>query len=239
MPIEEEQIARELSDYVERRLQTRDYALQSRDVMAASSDRRMPPVRGVALFVGSLTVAVAVGLGIAALAPDDPPITGASPSGSSIGQTPSASDMPSPNGSTLSPSSDVAASVAPAPLPISDCPLIAPSVLPDGSPPGEPRASSEFPDQPVVEWGAGSARVIQFAGHRSSFDPTSTDGSPTNGEFTEIRGNRALVLAEDDPAMGPRLGLPSIGWLLDGCPYILYLPSGTSPGQMLEYAEDF
>lgn len=230
----EKRIAGELLAYVDERVATRDYVMAAGEIARMQSDRQPARWRRAGI-AAALVAAVAIGFGISGLAPNDPQAGAPSPPAAAT-VTPSQTQSASPTPTALS-RSPSAPATAPT-LPTSDCPLVTPSMLPSGAEPGEPGVSNEYPGQPVVQWGSGADRILQFAGHRSTFDPASSEASP-NGVVTEVRGSRALALTHDEPSMGPRLGLPSLGWMGDACPYIVYFPTGTSLEQMLKYAAEY
>lgn len=245
----ERQLAGQLERHIDERFRPKDYDLAAREVINAARYRH----RGFssrAVLTGSVAAAALVlGLVVAAnlgaSRPVGSPASGSAPAGDASPTerlTPSPSQRSNPTATTsVTPAtSEPTAPASLADLPVSDCPPIPPAALPDGSPPGAAQRSSEFPTEPVVEWGSGQDRVIQFPGHRSTFDPSDPAMAPEEGQTGEVRGHRALLLVDVDPPMGPQLGLPSVGWMeADGCPYIVYLSSGTTLEELEAFAASY
>jgi hypothetical protein len=97
-----------------------------------------------------------------------------------------------------------------------DCPILPPEALPTGSGMTAPRP---HPDDPrTVSWGGGGETVTQRIGERGG-EPFLTDGLEI-----EIRGQAGFV-AEDRP---------ELGWVEDGCPYLVTMP-GQEPAAAYDY----
>ncbi len=222
----EERLARRLQGYVASRVESTTHLVE-----AGQPRRSLAPVLAVSAV---LVAAVATGLALSSTLPDQPSTRTVSPAATTSNLA-SPTDGPSPSEAAKEPTTPAASPG----LPISDCRPIPPVRLADGSKPGEARRSVTYPNAPVVEWGTGENLVVQFAGHRSSFDPADPPVAPHTSRVSDVRGHRALLIVAGDPPMGPQLGLPSIGWLEDGCPYIVYVSIGNNLDKLDEFAQSY
>ncbi len=224
----EEQLVRRLQGYVASRAESRSPVLEARGSRTS--------LASVFAAVAVIIAAVTSGLVLAWTLDPAPPDFGAGSPGASA----TVDGLPTVD---VSPRQTAVETPLPAPaspgLPVSDCPPIPPAQLTDGAEPGEARRSGAYPNEPVVEWGAGHSLLIQFPGHKSSFDPADPALAPETSRLAEVRGHRAILIVDVDPPMGPQLRLPSIGWLEDGCPYVVYLPVGTTLDELDEFARSY
>ena len=110
---------------------------------------------------------------------------------------------------------------------VSDCAIIPPAELPSGAPITEARP---YPGEPMVSWGSGHDTVTELPGHR--------DGGPSvdGGTPVMVRGYAGSVQPSGD------LPLPApmqIGWVEEGCPYLVFTRFPGGEDAAVEYAARF
>lgn len=111
--------------------------------------------------------------------------------------------------------------------PMGDCPVVPPAELPSGSAVTAPRS---FPGEPMVSWGSGADTVTQLPGHRDGGPELPDGGTPV-----EVRGYAGVVLPVGDI---PKSEV-QIGWIEDGCPYIVWVRLGDGIEAAMDYAQRY
>jgi hypothetical protein len=113
---------------------------------------------------------------------------------------------------------------------VTECRPMAPNVLPDGSPPGEPR-----PDDQVVaaatRWGDGANAVREVA---VSVSPGEVAGVEITAGVT-VRTWPTRIVASG----GASVGAPGFTWWATSCRYTVLLDASLTPDQVRAYAARF
>jgi len=111
--------------------------------------------------------------------------------------------------------------------PVSGCPVVPPAELPSGA---AITAARSYPGEPMVSWGSGADTVTQLPGHRGGGPDLPDGGTPV-----EVRGYAGVVVPVGD--------LPDsevqIGWIEDGCAYIVWVRRGDGIEAAIDYAQRY
>lgn len=200
------------------------------------------------MLKGRVTAGLVVGVLLSGCGPatDGPPIGGETTPASGT-ETPDQGESPGHTPESPHPTEAWATEHFPS---ASECPAFAPEVLPSGAPAGESRPFPEdAPREFQVAWGEGRDRVILRWGEEL-FDDTGmgfyAGHFPSWDEFVVERDGVERVII---PGAELPWGSSAIEFLLEGCPYRLWLAGGGDDfGQdvmgyeleeVLEYAERF
>lgn len=118
------------------------------------------------------------------------------------------------------------------PAPATTCAVVRPRELLDGAPPGPGTPTA---DGLGVAWGAGRNQVIQFAG-AAAREAAGQGGYRQEHwpayQTVSVDGVERFVIPVGD------FGVSSvqIRFVLEDCPYLLFLPAGTSQQASMDYA---
>lgn len=112
---------------------------------------------------------------------------------------------------------------------LAGCPTPTPTQLPSGDAPGVGTEGVAGGAKQVV-WGSGVDAVDLRVGV-SYYAP----GGDTVVASTQVRGNPAIVF-QFEPDYGPDLGLT---WSASDCSYTVFLSSGTSAEELVDFAERY